>query len=65
MSWLFASGGQSIGASASVSVLSMSIQVDYLLKFTSLAIGGIGFETVSPDNYVPETERKHMMVWWW
>ena len=62
MSWLFASGGQSIGASASVSVLSMSIQVDYLLKFTSLAIGGIGFETVSPDNSVPETERKHMMV---
>ena len=30
MSQLFASGGQSIGASASASVLPMNIQVDYL-----------------------------------
>ena len=29
VSWLFASGGQSIGASASASVLSMNIQVDF------------------------------------
>ena len=36
MSWLFSSGGQSIGASASASALSMNIQGWFLLGFTSL-----------------------------
>ena len=36
MSWLFASGGQSIGASASVSVLPMNIQGWFLLGLTGL-----------------------------
>ena len=36
MSWLFASGGQSIGASASASVLPMSIQGWLSLQFTGL-----------------------------
>ena len=35
MSWLFASGGQSIGASASASVLPMNIQVWFPLGLTS------------------------------
>ena len=36
MSWLFASGGQSIGASASASVLAMNIQGWFHLGLTSL-----------------------------
>ena len=36
MNWLFASGGQSIGASASASVLPMNIQDWFPLEFTSL-----------------------------
>ena len=36
MSWLFSSGGQSIGASASAPVLSMSIQHWFLLRLTCL-----------------------------
>ena len=36
MSWLFVSGGQSIGVSASVSVLPMSIQHCFPLQFTGL-----------------------------
>ena len=36
MSWLFTSGGQSIGASASASVLPMHIQVWFPLGLTSL-----------------------------
>ena len=36
MSWLFASGGQSIGASASSSVLPMNIQGSFPLGFTGL-----------------------------
>ena len=36
MSWLFASGGQSIGASASASVLPMNLQDRFPLKFTGL-----------------------------
>ena len=36
MSWLFASGGQSIGASASASVLPMNIQGWFLLGLTCL-----------------------------
>ena len=36
MSWLFASGGQSIGASASASVLTMNIHGSFSLGLTSL-----------------------------
>ena len=36
MSWLFTSGGQSIGASASASVLPMNIQGLFPLGLTSL-----------------------------
>ena len=36
MSWLFASGGQSIGASTSASVLPMNIQYWFSLRLTSL-----------------------------
>ena len=38
MSWLFASGGQSIGTSASVSVLPMNIQDWFPLGFTGLIL---------------------------
>ena len=34
MSWLFASGGQNIGASASASILPMNIQGSFLLGWT-------------------------------
>ena len=36
VSWLFTSGGQSIGSSASGSVLPMNIQGGFLLEFTGL-----------------------------
>ena len=39
MSWLFASGGQSIGASASISVLPMDIQGWFPFRLTGLIIG--------------------------
>ena len=76
MSCLFASCGQSIGASASVSVLPVSIQDDYLLKFTSLAVGGIGFEIISPADkthilWLPHPDlptvvapRQKESTWW-
>ena len=38
MSWFFASGGQSIGASASASVLPMNIQVWFPLGLTALIL---------------------------
>ena len=41
MSWLFASGGQSIGASASVSVLPMNIQDGFPLRLISLLSKGL------------------------
>ena len=41
MSWLFASGGQSIGTSASASVLPMSIQISFKINwFDLLAVQG-------------------------
>ena len=36
MSWLFALGGESIGASASASVLSMNIQILFALELSGL-----------------------------
>ena len=47
MSWLFASGGQSIGASASVSVLPMNIQGWFSLGLTGLiSVQSKGFSRV-------------------
>ena len=46
MSWLFASGGQSIGASASASVLPMNIQGWFPLGLTSLIILSKGLSRV-------------------
>ena len=44
MSWLFASGGQSTGASASASVLAMNIQASFPLGMTEY-LGLISFRT--------------------
>ena len=55
MSWLFISGGQSIGASASASVLSMNIQGWFPLGLTDLILQSKGLSRVFPST----TSRKH------
>ena len=56
MSWLFASGGQSIGASASASVLPMNLQDRFPLKFTGLiSLQSKGLSRVLSST----TGRKH------
>jgi len=59
MSWLFTSGGQSIGASASASVLPVNIQDCFLLGLTgliSLQFKGLSFEQQlkSPEGWYGE-----------
>ena len=46
MSWLFAQGGQSIGAPASASVLPMNIQGWFLLRLTGLILLSTGLSRV-------------------
>ena len=48
VSWLFTSGGQSIGASASASVLSMNIQDWFPLGLTGLILQSKGLQESSP-----------------
>ena len=55
MSWLFASGGQSIGASASASVLPMNIQGWFPLVWTGLILQSKGLSRVFSST----TVRKH------
>ena len=56
MSWIFASGGQSIGASSSVSVLPMNIQGWFPLGLTGLiSLQSKGLSKVSSSN----TIQKH------
>ena len=56
MSWLFASGGQSIGASASASVLPMTIQHWFPLELTGLiSLQSKGFSRVFSNT----TVQKH------
>ena len=56
MSWLFASGGQSVGASALASVLLMSIQGWFTLGWTGLiSLQSKGLSRVFPSTKV----RKH------
>ena len=55
MSWLFISGGQSIVASASASVLSMNIQGWFPLGLTDLILQSKGLSRVFPST----TIRKH------
>ena len=56
MSWFFPSGGQSIGASASASVLLMNIQSWFLLKLTGLI--SMQFKRLS-RVYSRTTVQKH------
>jgi len=55
MSWLFASGGQSIGASPSVSVLSMNIQGWFPLGLTGL----ISLQSKGLSRIFTSTIQKH------
>ena len=55
MSWLFASGGQSIGASASASVLPINIQGWFILGLTGLILLSKGFQRVFSNT----TVQKH------
>jgi len=55
MSWLFTSGGQNIGASASASVLPMNIRGWFPLGFTRLILLSKGFSRV----FTSTTVRKH------
>ena len=66
MSWLFASGGQSIGASASTSVLPMNIQNWFPLGLTGLI--SLLSKGLSRD-FSSSTVRKHQFFgtqpsWW-
>ena len=55
ISWLFASGGQSIGASASTSVLPMNIQGWFPLELTGLILRSKGLSIVFSST----TVQKH------
>ena len=55
MSWLFSSGGQSIGVSASASVLSMNIQGWFPLELTGLILQSKGLSRIFPST----TFQKH------
>ena len=57
MSWVFASGGQSIGASASASVLPMNIRCWFLLKLTDLILLFKGLSIVFSST----TVQKHQL----
>ena len=52
VSWLFVSGGQSIGASVSASVLPMNIQGWFPLKLTSLILQSKGLSRVFSSSTV-------------
>ena len=58
MSWLFASGGQSIGASPSASVLLMNIQGCFPLGWTGLILLSKGLSKVFSNT----TVQKHQFV---
>ena len=59
MSGLFASGGQSIGASASVSVLPMNIQDQFLLGLTGL----ISLQSKGLSRVFSNTSSKASVLW--
>ena len=74
MQWLFASGGQSIGASASASVLPMNVQGWFPLGLTCLiSLLSNGFSTVFSSTTVwkhqffstqpPLWSNSHMCTW--
>ena len=60
MSWLFTSGGQSTGASASASILPMSIQGWFPLWFTSLI--SVLYKGLSRSSPVPQFESINSLV---
>ena len=62
MSQFFASGGQSIGAWASASVLPMSIQDWFPVGLTGLiSLHSKGYSTVFSST----TTQRHQYLWWW
>ena len=71
MSWLFTSGGQNIGASASVSVLPMNIQGWFPLELTSLlskGLSGVFSSTAIRKHHFSGTQpslwsSSHLYTW--
>ena len=73
VSWLFASGGQSTGVSASASVLPMNIQGSFPLSLTGLILLSRGLTTVFSNTTVqkhqffsaqpPLWSNSHIHVW--
>ena len=60
MSWFFASGGQSIGVSASASILTMNIQDLFLLGWTGwISLQSKGLSRVFSNT----TVQKHQFLW--
>ena len=60
MSWMFASGGQSTGASASASVLPMNIQCQFHLGLTTLiSLQSKGLSRVFSSTTVQKHQHKH------
>ena len=63
MSWLLASGGQSTGASALASVLSMNIQDSFPLRLTGLiSLLSKGLSKVFPSTTVRKHQPKHSIL---
>ena len=66
MSWLFASGGQSIGVSASASVLPMNIQGWFPLGLTNLiSLQSKGFSRVFSNTTVQKHQFFGAQPSWW
>ena len=59
MNWLFTSGGQSTGASASASVLSMNIRVDFLSDWL---VGSLWSPRESPKSLLQHHSSKSSIV---
>ena len=66
MSWLFASGGQSIGASASASVLPMNIQDWFPLGLTGwISLQSKGLSRVFSNTTVQKHQLFNIHLSWW
>ena len=66
ISWIFASGGQSIGASASASVLSMNVQDWFPLGLTDLiSFLSKGLSRVFPSTTIQKHYFFGVQLSWW
>ena len=65
MSWLFTSGGQSIGTSASASILPMNIQGWFPLGLTGLILQSKGFSRIFSSTTIQKHQLFHTQHFLW